>query len=127
MDIFKRGPSVLNVVQPSGDVLTILNNRFFVGVDFYDDVRQRFELMYPNLLLGEDYSPAELVGYSYWAGLTAQDRNVCVLILKDFALLDSPLITDWTTRDGTKLMFFVNYLESIHDCESTDVSSGFEE
>jgi hypothetical protein len=90
-------------------------------------VTKRFEVMYPNLLACHDYSPAELVGYSYWSGLTDKDRNVCVLILKDFALQDFPLVTDWTSPNGDRLAFFVNYVESVHDHESTDVPSGFEE
>ncbi len=127
MDSFKRGPSVLNVSFVSENFLSILNNRFCVDSSLYEDVSQRFEQMYPNLFAGHDYTPAELVGYSYWAGLSDQDRNVCVLILKDFALLDSPLISDWTTRDGTRSAFFVNYVESIHERESVDVSSDEQE
>lgn len=127
MDIFKRGPSLLNVSFASGSSLSILDNRFCVDSSLYEDVKQRVEQVYPNLFAGHDYSPAELVGYSYWAGLTEQDRNVCILILKDFALLDSPLISDWTTPDGTRLAFFVNYVESIHERESADVSSDEQE
>lgn len=127
MDIFKRGPSLLNVSFVSGSCLSILDNRFCVDSSLYEDVKQRVEQVYPNLFAGHHYSPAELVGYSYWAGLTEQDRNVCVLILKDFALLDSSLISDWTTADGTRLAFFVNYVESIHERESADVSSDEQE
>jgi len=108
-------PSIECVDCLSGDVVTILDNRFFVESDMYTEVAERFIDMWPHLVLGEIYEAAELVGYEYWAGLSNRERSVCVLILKDFALHERPLISDWVLGHGRGLRFFLNHIETDKD------------
>lgn len=110
MQHLNQRPSIECVNYLSGNVGTILSNRFFIDSEMYAEVRERFIDMWPHLIHGEIYEPAELVGYDYWAGLSNLERSVCVLILKDFALDESPLISDWVTGGGRKLSFFLNWI-----------------
>ncbi len=104
-------PSIDCVNCLFGDVVTILDNRFFVESGMYTEVAERFIDMWPHLVQGEIYEAAELVGYEYWSGLSNRERSVCVLILKDFALDESPLISDWAHTRAQKPIFFVNHVE----------------
>ncbi len=110
MKKLNKRPSIDHVCYLSGDVETILNNRFSIESEMYADVAERFLDVWPHLIHGEVYEPAELVGYDYWTRLSNRERSACVLILKDFALAESPLISDWATGEGRKLSFFLNCL-----------------
>ncbi len=108
MNIFRRGPSFADVNYESGNTISIVDNRFFVETDFYDEIAQRVLEMYPYLVIDGDYTAWEIVGIDYWSGLTPLRRNLCLLVLKDLTEQDNSLISGSEFDHRTELVFRTN-------------------
>lgn len=108
MNSFKRGPLSADVTYSTGDKTSILDNRFIVECNFYDEVSKRLLEMYPHLVQGFEYTTQEVVGHEYWDGLNPLGRNLCVLVLKDLANHKDSLISELAFDDFTGFVFRSN-------------------
>jgi hypothetical protein len=73
--------------------LVHLLDKYTVEAHFLHDVEGQLFDIYPSLLEEVDYSPAEIVGETFWANLTNLGQRIALLCLKHLATEpDVPLV-----------------------------------
>lgn len=74
----------------------ILSDKYIVEAEFLEEIESRFMDIYPSLLEGVEYTPAELVGEVYWAALIDVGQRLAILCLKHLATEDDVPLCDLT-------------------------------
>jgi hypothetical protein len=105
------------------ELIAVVGNRFFVSKSLFDDVRAQVEIMSQYLICGEVYNPADIVGHDYWQRLSREDRNQCILILKDIAKEEPDVLLEVALKKNQGLGFVFTKLDEEFDCNFVNASS----
>lgn len=97
------------------ELISVVGERFYVSAKLFDDVKAQVEIMSQFLVCGEVYTPAEIVGYDYWRGLSGVERSQCVLILKDIAKEELDTLLEVTLKHDQGLGFVFTTLDDEFD------------
>jgi hypothetical protein len=65
--------------------LVILLDKFVVESHFLESIENQFIEIHPHLLEDVDFTPAEIVGETYWSRLTEEGQRLAILCLKHLA------------------------------------------
>jgi hypothetical protein len=87
--------------------LVLLLDKYTVEGHFLDDVEGQLIDIYPSLLEEADYSPAEIVGETFWANLTNLGQRIAILCLKHLATEPDVPLVDVTCECCGKTSFQV--------------------
>ena len=92
---------------PEGDLgseIIVVLGKFEVTLDLYMDTEMQFDDIYPRLLEGVNYTPADLVGPEFWSGMSDFGRRLTTHCLQDLADdEEKPLVDVTCSHCGTPL------------------------